>query len=99
MGGTILHWDGISWSQAISPVSQRLNSITMLSANESRVVGDSGTILHWDGNTWSQVSSPVTQTLKSVTMISANEGWAVGLEGTILHYTNFHRFYLPLVVR
>lgn len=99
MGGTILHWDGISWSQAISPVSQRLNSITMLSANEGWVVGDSGTILHWDGNTWSQGSSPVTQTLKSVTMISANEGWAVGLEGTILHYTNFHRLYLPLVVR
>jgi photosystem II stability/assembly factor-like uncharacterized protein len=45
--GTILHWDGNTWSQVSSPVTQTLKSVTMISANEGWAVGEEGTILHY----------------------------------------------------
>ncbi|MDI6791872.1 MAG: DUF3160 domain-containing protein [bacterium] len=86
VGGTILHWDGASWSEVSSPTSNWLYSVTMTGPTDGWAVGDGSTIFHWDGVSWSEVSLPTSNSLRSVTMTGPTDGWAVGWNGTILHW-------------
>ncbi len=43
----LLHWNGTTWNEIPSPVSQTLNSVAMISADEGWAVGEAGTILHY----------------------------------------------------
>ncbi|MDI6794105.1 MAG: DPP IV N-terminal domain-containing protein, partial [bacterium] len=89
VGSTILHWDGVSWSEVSSPTSNYLLSVTMTGPTDGWAVGGDyniGTILHWDGASWSKVSSPTSNRLYSVTMTGPTDGWAVGDRGIILHW-------------
>ena len=82
--GTLLHWDGISWSQ-LPPgmLSADLHGIWGSAANDVWAVGDAGTVLHWNGSTWS-VSAPVTASaLYAVWGSSATAVWAVGAKGHV----------------
>jgi len=65
----ILHFDGNSWTQVLSPNPSRdfndLSSVHAASATDAWAVGtfDNGTadqtlILHWNGTAWTQVTSP-----------------------------------------
>ena len=90
----ILHWDGTSWTQMISPnpgkTFNTLNAVRVVSANDAWAVGsfsNSGgatqsLIVHWNGTTWQQVKSPnpaVVNNLDWVTSTSPSDVWAVGL--------------------
>ena len=86
--GTILHYDGTSWSEVSSPTSNDLYSVSMVSPTDGWTVGgtlEQSTILHYDGTFWSKVSSPTSNQLLSVTMLSPIDGWAVGW-GNLFHY-------------
>jgi len=46
--GTIIHWDGASWTTLASPpTTSTLRAVQMLSPTEGWAVGDGGTILHY----------------------------------------------------
>src|SRR6201999_1338494 len=60
--GTILRWDGTSWSE--DPQSAQLTQVELTavafrpSGDEGWAVGRFGTILHFDGHSWSEEEPP-----------------------------------------
>jgi hypothetical protein len=83
--GQLLHWDGINWTSVPSPVSTRMNSLSIVDDDYAWAVG-SESIIHWDGTEWGLVANPTSEWLNSVSMVSRNDGWAVGGNGTILRF-------------
>ena len=84
--GTIIRWDGTSWSTVTSPTTiGGFTDVFMVSADDGWAVGPSRAI-HWDGTDWSNVTNPATMGLYSVFMVSADEGWAVGESGRIMRW-------------
>jgi len=86
--GTIIHWEGVSWSIVDVPsvANIKLASVFIVNANDGWIVGEHGVILHWDGVSWKAVSSLLGISpqvgLNSVFMVNSNDGWAVGWEKT-----------------
>jgi hypothetical protein len=89
----VLHWDGNTWSQVISPNpspgGNYLFDVSAESATDAWAVGwdeipsEHGTlILHWDGTRWSYVKSPNpgsgSNELHGVSAVSPTDAWAVG---------------------
>jgi hypothetical protein len=75
--GTIVHWDGTSWSIVSSPwpntrVSGGLGSIAAVSANNIWATGsDAGALVeNWDGSSWKVVSFPTGVGIGPVTALS-----------------------------
>lgn len=55
--GTILDWNGSTWSedpQSVSLTQNQLNAVAFGSDGQGWAVGAFGTILHYDGTAWSQ---------------------------------------------
>ncbi len=73
-------FQNISWTKVSSPVTDTLNSIAMVSANDGWAAGENGALLHYDGSVWVSSNLPLTMTLFSVSMSSENNGWAVGAD-------------------
>jgi hypothetical protein len=91
--GTILHFDGNTWTGLTSNTTNNLNSVwgspardSNGNANDVYVAGAGGTILHYDGTGWSSLTSNTTSNLSSVWGSSATDVYAVGAGGVILHY-------------
>ena len=93
--GTILHYDGTSWSAVTTGFALSAINLYGVDAHGDGavyIVGDGGTIVHSpdDGVHWSLQSSPVTTALFSVGRVSGGGGgpspvFAVGAGGVILH--------------
>jgi len=83
-GGANAYPEDFAWATVSSPVTDNLNSVDMVSANEGWAVGENGTVLHYDGMNWTQFSAPVTATtrLDALSMSSAVNGWAIGQDNT-----------------
>jgi hypothetical protein len=84
--GTILHYDGSTWSAMVSGTANDLYSIWGSSHSDIFAVGWNGTILHYDGSAWSTMSSGTTSNLADVWGSSPSDVFAVGWDGAILHY-------------
>jgi len=84
--GTILHWDGATWSSYLGVTDQPLSHVRGSGASDVWAVGAAGTILHWDGAAWSTSASGTTTELTDVWATATDDAWAVGASGTILHY-------------
>lgn len=67
--GTIIRWNGATWSSVASPTTEDLTSIFMITATDGQTVGDNGTILSWNASQWSVAPSPATANLYSVYVI------------------------------
>ncbi len=52
--GSILRWDGASWSAVASSTTANLYSVHCVSANDCWATGSGGTIVHWDGSIWAE---------------------------------------------
>ncbi|MBI2868234.1 MAG: hypothetical protein HYX96_00205 [Chloroflexi bacterium] len=85
-GGTILRYDGTSWSAMTSGTSSPLTGIWGSGRNSIFAVGGSGTILRYDGSSWQGMASGTDAYLRDVWGTSARDVFAVGSGGTILHY-------------
>lgn len=84
--GTIVHWDGQSWTAIAAPgVSADLNAVAGYSPTDVWAVGGGGTVLHFDGAAWSAKSFPTQDALLAVYASGANEAWAIGDHGLIAH--------------
>jgi hypothetical protein len=65
--GSILRWDGASWSAVASSTTANLYSVHCASANDCWAAGSGGTIVHWNGSVWSApVTSGTTGTLQAI---------------------------------
>ena len=76
--GTIIHWNGTTWTTVTSPTTNTLFSVFMVDANEGLATGGNGTIIHWDGIAWNNITSPTQSHLFSVFLVSADDRWVVG---------------------
>jgi hypothetical protein len=86
--GTILKFNGTSWSAQTSGTTQNLNGVWGSSATSVWAVGANGTILKFNGTSWSAQTSGTTQNLNGVWGSDANNVWSVGGGGTRLRTTN-----------
>jgi len=87
-GGTILHYNGTSWSYMSSGTTEGLNTIWGSSAADVFAVGGNGTILHYDGSEWTSMQNPLSGTPNNLSGVWGNSGSDVfAVSGsTILHY-------------
>jgi hypothetical protein len=85
-GGTVLHYNGTTWTAQASGTSSDLHGVWSASATSVFAVGDGGAIIHFDGTNWSPMTSNTTASLLAVWGASASDIYAVGSAGTILHY-------------
>ncbi|MBW2702694.1 MAG: hypothetical protein JRF33_17885, partial [Deltaproteobacteria bacterium] len=85
--GTILHWDGESWSMVPSGVEDSLLAIHGV-AGDLWAVGSDGLILHQTqpSGPWAVVPSGTTQLLAAVWRTAEDDVWSVGYGGVILHW-------------
>lgn len=81
--GTIVHWDGASWTRHASGTTEHLTGVSGLSASDVYAVGLGGTILHYDGEAWAAEASGTTSALLGIACVGATV-WAVGDYGEIL---------------
>ena len=84
--GTILHFDGDTWSELESGTTAGLYGVWGSSPTDVYAVGETGTVLHYDGIAWSEMATGTTAGLLGVWGSSATDVYAVGETGTILHY-------------
>jgi hypothetical protein len=83
--GTMLHFDGASWTVARTGDPGRL-AVWGSGSEDVWSVGRYGSILHFDGTRWSNVPSGTIETLNDVHGCAGDDVWAVGTHGTVLHY-------------
>jgi hypothetical protein len=82
--GTVLHYDGGSWSAMSSVTHNELWGVWGSSGSDVFAVGNLGTILHYDGGSWSPMSSSTTNPLDSVWGSGGSDVFVAGA-GAILH--------------
>lgn len=85
-GGTIVKYDGTSWSQQFSGTGENLYGISGLNSGSIWAVGDNGTILHYNGVSWSSQASGTTESIRAVYALDESNVWAVGTAGKIIKY-------------
>jgi len=86
--GTILHYDGTSWSGMGNSTTKHLYGVWGTSHSDVFAVGDNGTILHYDGFAWSNMTNidATDKPLWGVWGTFSDNVYAVGSGGTIVHY-------------
>ncbi|MCW4001025.1 MAG: hypothetical protein NWE93_12380 [Candidatus Bathyarchaeota archaeon] len=100
-GGTILRWDGSSWTTVSSPTAQNLYSVFFVNSTFGWAVGgnsNSGVIVRYNNGEWTTFTrisysgytdhfDTVNNTLYSVTASSDGKvGWIVGANGLALNW-------------
>ncbi len=91
MRGTILHYDGITWSSMTSANPKWLKDVWGTSSTDVFAVGLYSTIGHYDGMNWSGMESGAAVYFEGIWGSSSTDVFAVGLQsestqGIILHY-------------
>ena len=66
------------------PVTNDLNSVYFLDANNGYAIGDDGVIIHYSGTSWTEETSPVDGDLYDIYMFSETDGIAVGAGGAVV---------------
>ena len=86
--GSILHYDGNSWSAMSSGTVRNLKSVWGSSSSDVFAVGNEGTILHYDGTSWTAMTtaSSTSPTFFDIWGSSSSDVFAVGSQGSIMHY-------------
>ena len=89
--GTVLHYNGSTWSECYRPAQKPLTGIWGTSSHDIWAVGTGGTIVHYNGSIWSIVNSGTTKHLSDVWGSSGTNIFVVGSElfsgnGVVLHY-------------
>lgn len=64
--GTVLHFDGSTWSAVDVPAAVQVNAVWGTGPTNLFAVGDLGTALHFDGDSWRLVPTRATGSLEGV---------------------------------
>jgi hypothetical protein len=88
VGGSIEHWDGLSWTTAAASIPAQHYLIAAHGSGPSDVyaVGNSGIVLHYDGSSWSSAIVG-SDHLYAVFAPDIDETWVAGANGTVYHRT------------
>ncbi len=81
--GTILFYNGSSWSSQASGITTTLRGVFVLDTTHVWAVGDSGIILFYNGTSWQEQTSGTGNILRSVSGCDTSHIWAVGDSATI----------------
>ncbi|SDM70506.1 Por secretion system C-terminal sorting domain-containing protein [Catalinimonas alkaloidigena] len=84
--GTILHYDGTTWTEQTTPVTTTLHAVTFADAMSGWAVGDSGVVLSTTdgGQVWNLMPTGVLASLYGVHFPTPEVGYAVGARDYIL---------------
>ena len=89
-GGTVLHFDGMAWSNPTSGTLATLRAVWADAKDDAWAVGDGGVVLHFDGAAWMpdapDAKLGVTAPLYAVQASSKSDVWVAGGAGTIAHF-------------
>ena len=94
--GTILFWNGISWSAQSSGTTQTLNGVWGVDNSHVWAVGSGGSLLFWNGSFWASLTSGTTSTLPGIgatSPLGADFGQVLGaLPGRSIQLSAKYRF-------
>jgi len=84
MAGSMLRWDGSTWSAEWLTLDTAVMAIDVWDARNAWAATYNGQILHYDGGSWQVAAQPATEGyLTDIYMLGPDEGWAVGHAGKI----------------
>jgi len=83
-GGTILHFDGASFTTMSSGVINTLYAVWGTSSSDVWAVGSSGAIVHYDGSSWSATELNTSMTAHDVFGFSSSEVFVTMDRGAVL---------------
>lgn len=86
--GALHHWDGKTWTKAISVNDAHWLGMWGLDAKNIWAFGVNGLLYHYDGKAWKPVQTGTQEILWSAWGSSPNDVWIVGNEGTRLHWVD-----------
>jgi hypothetical protein len=85
--GTILHFNGKTWSPMDSPTSESLYGIWGTASNNVYVTGENGTLLRYDGVSWKVIDSGTNMDLHKIWGSSSDDIFITTIRfAKILHY-------------
>ncbi len=84
--GTVLFYDGKTWTKQSSGAPSALCGVWGSAADDVFAVGLLGTAIHFDGKKWSKMETGIESALLGVWGTSDKDVYAVGDQGVILHY-------------
>ena len=83
--GTILHFDGDSWTVSVSGLPE-VRDLWGASSGDIWTLGETGTIYHLQDDRWLEVDSGTIESLQGLHGCSGDDVWTVGANGTVLHW-------------
>ena len=86
--GTILTYDGTSWSQQLSGTKVAVKNVSFISSPLiGWAIADSNIVLQYFLNKWTRIAKIGTSNiLQSISLVDINHGWVVGSFGTIYYF-------------
>jgi hypothetical protein len=86
-GGTLLRWDGSTWSPVVSGTAADLRGVWAAPTGEAWAVGPADTVIRWTGTSWSDDPTGIESVPYDVWGTDADHVWVVGGPGSILYRT------------
>jgi photosystem II stability/assembly factor-like uncharacterized protein len=105
--GTILHYNGVSWTKVSSPTNTFLTTVAFLDSLNGWAAGDSGIILYYNGVSWQKQEIVTNSTIWDISVLSKNFGYALSAFGEVFKYdgiswanldTNFKKSFYSLYI-
>lgn len=84
--GTLLHYDGTSWTAQPAVTQENLLDVWGTTASDLWVVGEAGTLLRYDGKQWTKLTVATTAPLRAIWGSSRDDVWMVGDAGVVLRW-------------
>ena len=90
-GGMIRKWNGTSWTDQTSGITDQIEGVWGWAANDVVAVSQAGHVLRYDGTSWTQIASPAPGlALFSVWGPSRSDFFVGGSDGAVFHYDGAH---------
>jgi hypothetical protein len=81
--GTVLHFDGSSWTFPSTPVREDLHGIWASGPDDLYACGFAGTLIHFNGSSWSAIHTPTKEDLYAVWAVASNDVFVAGTGGSV----------------
>ncbi|WP_375760411.1 MopE-related protein [Corallococcus exercitus] len=82
--GTLLAWNGASWSRLGSPSGENLTDVLAFGKNAIYVLSDKGKVYRYNGRQWT--SQPFVGPVYDIEGTNPEDIWIVGYPGIVFHY-------------
>ncbi|XXF77363.1 putative metal-binding motif-containing protein [Myxococcaceae bacterium GXIMD 01537] len=83
--GSVLKWDGTSWTRMPFPNSSDLRGVLAFGSNSVYVIAAGGGIFRFNGQAWTELTN-VGGSLRDIAGTSPDNIWVVGNNGRVIHW-------------